>query len=56
MHPSKSVGDALGVAILAAGAGFGAAGDGIPGYFRPFDLGTLRHKETPFFIPPSVLL
>ena len=36
-HGVEASGESLGVAVLAAGADFGAAGDGVPGGLGPFD-------------------
>jgi len=36
-HGVESFGESFGVAVLAAGADFGAAGDGVPGGLGPFD-------------------
>jgi len=49
LHPAKPLGKRLGIAVLAAGADFRAAPDGVPGGVGPFDLGVARPLLLPVY-------
>lgn len=44
LNPTKALGEGLRVAMLASGADFGAATDGVPGSVGPFDSGVQGHR------------